>query len=166
MTKTQYNKINKLKSAILDGDRPDMMSYNKEKRTVTLFENGAVVYRLNAAGLNEIINGMTLHDRSEKLVESVLPYDMEDYCKREFDIEEIKAFKKKSKEEKIKGKNPFTFEHNGKTYGFNYNYFLNIMAIMGKDTEVYIYVSGFNPTVKPIYFKSAIGEAILMPVRI
>ena len=57
---------------------------------------------------------------------------------------------------------PYKFKFNDIIYGFNCKYFFDIIAIVGKDYKFYL----SNEATKPFIFKSDIGSALLMPVRV
>lgn len=158
MNKTQVNKIMKLKESLRqDKNSHKFLSVNNDK-VIMLTPNGAIAYILNKTELD--VSDINYSTSPENIVNSFLNKSLLKYEEYEFNIEEIKAFKKEHKNDK--GKIPYKFEMNKQTYGFNYNYFLDVISIMGKDCKC----SVSNLTGEPFIFKSDIGMALLMPVRI
>lgn len=162
MTKAQLQKIEKVKTAIKHGEKSEWVSYNTTENTVTLINSrGTIGYKLHADMIKELAEDIHSNKSAENLVNSAL--NNIDYVEKNITVEEVKAFKKQSRAEHPRANLPFQFEHNGKKYGFNPDFFIEIMTVMGRNTTIYIH--NYN-TLKPLCFKSDIGEAVLLPVRI
>lgn len=159
MNKTQLNKIIKLKEGLQQDKNSYKLLSASDDKIIMIIPNGSIAYILNKTESLDV-SDVNYNASTENIVNSFLNKSLLKYKEYEFNIEEIKAFKKEHKEDK--GKIPYKFEMNEQTYGFNYNYFLDVISIMGKDCKC----SVSNLTGEPFIFKSDIGIALLMPVRI
>ena len=163
MNKTQLNKIIKLKEGLQHEEKSYKLLSANEDKIIMIMPNGSIAYILNKTESLDV-SDINYNTSPENIVNSFLNKSLLKYKEYEFNIEDIKAFKKEHKNEIAQHhvKHPYKFEMNEQTYGFNYNYFLDVISIMGKDCKC----SVSNLTGEPFIFKSDIGIALLMPVRI
>lgn len=163
MNKTQITKIMKIKEGLQNENNSYKLLSANDDKIIMIMPNGSTAYILNKTELLNV-SDIKYSVSPENIVNSFLNDKTLEYQEWEFNIEEIKNFKKEHKSDKgkIPYKIPYKFEINEKIYGFNYNYFLDVISVMGKDCKCYV----SNLTIKPLMFKSDIGMALLMPVKI
>lgn len=163
MNKTQINKIMKLKEGLQQDKNSHKLLSASNDKIIMIIPNGSIAYILNKTESLDV-SDINYNASPENIVNSFLNKSLLKYEEYEFNIEEIKAFKKEHKNELAQHhvKYPYKFEMNEQTYGFNCNYFLDVISIMGKDCKCYV----SNLTGEPFIFKSDIGTALLMPVRV
>lgn len=164
MNKTQISKIMKLKEGLQHEGNSHRFLSSSDDKIIMIIPNGSIAYILNKTESLDV-SDVNYNASPENIVNSFLNKSLLlKYEEYEFNIEEIKAFKKEHKNELAQHhvKYPYKFEMNEQTYGFNYNYFLDVISIMGKDCKC----SVSNLTGEPFIFKSDIGMALLMPVKV
>lgn len=159
MNKTQINKIMKLKEGLQQDKNSHKLLSASNDKIIMIIPNGSIAYILNKTESLDV-SDINYNASPENIVNSFLSKSLLKYKEYEFNIEDIKAFKKEHG--KDKEKIPYKFEMNEQTYGFNYNYFLDVISIMGDKCKC----SVSNLTGEPFIFKSNIGMALLMPIKV
>ena len=162
MTKTQINRITNILNAV---NKAEKAIFKISNDTVTMTADGYVGWEFPMEILNQT-EAETPAERGSNLIENTLNecanYTDTHINAKEF-LAELKAiYKEKKKTDPLYTKTPYIIKYNDEYYGFRISLLIEVFETLGTKSEIFISGNKY----KPLYIKSDIGRAVLLPVRV
>lgn len=167
MTKTQMKRITKLMKAINETGRY-IFHISDNKVTMTVGFSIGWEFPIEILQQTGVEFPVSFYQNSiETLLnecEECVDYEDTHINAKEF-LSELKAiYKEIKKTDTEHTKVPYIIKHNGEYYGFQISQLIEVLETLGANAEIFIHCN--SKIYKPLYIKSDIGRAVLLPVKL